>query len=102
MSEHVTFQLIVKERRNKARHVKDLTHNMLWNLLVGTLLIVHVCYIPLTTNDDYSCYRNLATFYQLAQSVLKTGSALAERVGKGGGWVVPLWLTVHGGCCSWL
>ena len=38
---------------------------------------------PLTTNDDYSRHRNSATCYQLAQSVLKIGSALAERVGQG-------------------
>ena len=38
---------------------------------------------PLTTNDDYSRHRNSAACYQLAQSVLKIGSALAERVGKG-------------------
>ena len=31
-------------------------------------------------NDDYS---HLAACYQLAQSVLKVGSALAERVGQG-------------------
>ena len=37
---------------------------------------------PLTTNDDYS-HQNLAACYQLAQSVLKIGSALAERVGRG-------------------
>ena len=39
---------------------------------------------PLTTNDDYSRHRNSAACYQLAQSVLKIGSALAERVGQGG------------------
>ena len=38
---------------------------------------------PLTTNDDYSRHQNSATCYQLAQSVLKIGSALAERVGQG-------------------
>ena len=38
---------------------------------------------PLTTNDDYSRHRNSATCYQLAQSVLKIGSELAERVGQG-------------------
>ena len=38
---------------------------------------------PLTTNDDYSRHRNLAACYQLAQSVLKIGSALVERVGQG-------------------
>ena len=35
----------------------------------------------LTTNDNYSRYRNSAACYQLAQSILKIGSALAERVG---------------------
>ena len=38
---------------------------------------------PLTMNDDYSCHRNSAACYQLAQSILKIGSALAERVGQG-------------------
>ena len=38
---------------------------------------------PLTTNDDYSRRRNSAACYQLAQSVLKIGSAVAERVGQG-------------------
>ena len=37
----------------------------------------------LTTNDDYSRHRNSAACYQLVQSVLKIGSALAERVGQG-------------------
>ena len=37
----------------------------------------------LTTNDDYSRHRNSVTCYQLAQSVLKIGSALAKRVGQG-------------------
>ena len=37
---------------------------------------------PSITNDDYSCHRNSAACYQLAQSVLKIGSALAERVGQ--------------------
>ena len=37
----------------------------------------------LTTNDDYSRHRNSAACYQLAQSVLKIGSVLAERVGQG-------------------
>ena len=54
----------------------------------------------LTTNNNYSHLRNsVASLYQLAQSVLKIGSALAVR----GRWVgALLWLTVHGGCCSWL
>ena len=40
--------------------------------------------------------------YQLAQSVLKIGSALAERVGQGevGGCHPPG--AVYGGSCSWL
>ena len=38
---------------------------------------------PLTTSDEYSRHRNSAACYQLAQSVLKIGSALAERVGQG-------------------
>ena len=57
---------------------------------------------PLTTNDNYSCHRNLAACYQLVQSVLKIGSVLAERVGQGEWVSALLWLTVHGGCCSWL
>ena len=38
---------------------------------------------PLTTNEDYSCHRNSAVCYHLLQSLLKIGSALAERVGQG-------------------
>ena len=38
---------------------------------------------PLIMNDDYSHHRNLATCYQLAQSVLTIGSVPAERVGQG-------------------
>ena len=34
-------------------------------------------------NDDYRDHRNSAACYQLAQSVLKIGSVLAERVGQG-------------------
>ena len=57
---------------------------------------------PLTTNDDYSRHQNSAACYQLAQSVLKIGSALAERVGQGEVGGCTALLTVHGGCCSWL
>ena len=57
---------------------------------------------PLTMNDDCSCHRNLAACYQLAQFILKIGSALAERVGQGEWVSTLLWLTVHSGCCSWL
>ena len=38
---------------------------------------------PLTTDDVYTHHGNLATCYQLAQSVFKIGSMLAERVGEG-------------------
>ena len=38
---------------------------------------------PLTTDDTFWDCQTLATCYQLAQSVLKIGSALAERVGWG-------------------
>ena len=37
---------------------------------------------PLTTNDDNSHHRNSVACYQLAQSTLKVGSALAERMGR--------------------
>ena len=37
----------------------------------------------LTTNDDYSRHKNSDASHQLAQSVLKIGSALTERVGQG-------------------
>ena len=38
------------------------------------------------------CHRNMAACYQLAQSVLKIGSVLAERVGQGevGGYTTAL------------
>ena len=49
------------------------------NILVRCVLHIN----PLTTNDEYSRHRNSAACYQLAQSVLKIGSALAERVGQG-------------------
>ena len=38
---------------------------------------------PLTTDDAFWHHQFLAACYQLAQSVLKIGSALAERVGQG-------------------
>ena len=36
---------------------------------------------PLTTDDTFWCRQILVACYQLVQSVLKIGSALAERVG---------------------
>ena len=38
---------------------------------------------PLTTDDAVWCHQILAACYQLAQSVLKIGSVLAERVRQG-------------------
>ena len=38
---------------------------------------------PSTTDDAFWCRLTSATCYQLAQSVLKIGSGLAERVGQG-------------------
>ena len=37
----------------------------------------------LTAIDAYTRHQNSAACYQLAQSILKIGSALAERVGQG-------------------
>ena len=53
--------------------------------IIVLLFLGHFCspINPLTMNDDYSRHRNSAAYYQLAQSVLKIGSALAERVGQG-------------------
>ena len=71
--------------------------NIIKWLLLGLFFPINL----LTTNDDYSRHRNLAACYQLAQSVLKIRSALAEKVGQGEVGA-PLWVTVHGSCCSWL
>ena len=56
--------------------VKDYNRS---NLRTGLLKYIN----HLTTNDDYGCHQNSAACYQLAQSVLKIGSVLAERVGRG-------------------
>ena len=53
---------------------------------------------PLTSDDAFWRRQILATCYQLAQSFVKIGSALAERVGLGVG--PPLCLTVHGGVAA--
>ena len=50
----------------------------LWNTLPNTITCAPSPSIPLTTNDNYSRHRNSAACYQLAQSVLKIGSALVE------------------------
>ena len=88
-------------------------------------------YLTLSITNDIYSHQNSAACYELAQSVLKIGFALAERVGREevGGchpegdsawWLLhlavrkawsamdglTLWVTVHGahddgGCCSW-
>ena len=75
-------------------HIKYhiLAHNLLFAMYIN----------PLPTNDTFWRRQILAACYQLAQSVLKIGSALAEKVGQGR-WVgPPFCLTVHGGGCSCL
>ena len=58
-----------------------------WKQLSSSFLVFN----PLTTNDDYIRHRNSAACYQLAQSVLKIGSAVAERVGQEEvGWCTAL------------
>ena len=57
---------------------------------------------PLTTDDAFWRCQILAACYQLAQSVLKVGSVLAERV-RQGRWVgTLLCLTAHDVSCSFL
>ena len=36
---------------------------------------------PLTADDECTCHETLAACYQLAQSILKIGFALAKKVG---------------------
>ena len=55
----------------------------MWYQLKTPQLSTHSYFNPLTTNDDYSHHRNSTACYQLAQSILKIGSVLAERVGQG-------------------
>ena len=43
----------------------------------------HLWLNPFTTDDAFCCHQIMAACYQLAQSVLKIGSELAERVGQG-------------------
>ena len=53
--------------------------------IIKWLLYVQFCPLinPLTTDDTFWRRQILAACYQLAQFVLKVGSALAERVGEG-------------------
>ena len=59
-------------------HIQITTENSLsiYTSVVGLMLLN-----PLTTNDDKSCHPTLACMLLLVQSILKIGSALAERVG---------------------
>ena len=45
--------------------------------------LLYGLFCSLTTDDAFWCRLTLATCYQFAQSVLRIGSALAERVGQG-------------------
>jgi len=57
---------------------------------------------PLTTDDECSRHATLAGCYQLAQSVLKIGFALAKKVGWGR-WVgFSAGYRAHGNCLGWL
>ena len=63
--------------------------------------LIHRSFVwSLPFDDAFWCCLTLAACYQLAQSALKIGSALAERVeqGKVGG-CTPLGDS-NGGCCS--
>ena len=53
------------------------------------LVSILFCVNPLTTDDECTCHATLAASYQLAQSVLKIGFALASKKGGigGVGWV---------------
>ena len=79
-------------------HWRHITNHCCWWGLRGQFCDVN----PLTTNEDYRRHWNLDTCYQLVQSVLKIGCALAERVGQGEEVGDTQQVTVHGGCCSWL
>ena len=56
---------------------------------------------PLTTDDTF-WHHKIFSLSELAQSILKIGSVLAERVGQGKVMGALLWLTVHGYSCSYL
>ena len=53
---------------------------MAFNLLRASSCVVTPN--PLTTDDAFWCRQILTASYQLAQSILKIGSVLAERVGQ--------------------
>ena len=59
-------------------HIQITTENSLstYTSVVGLMLLN-----PLTTNDDKSRHPTLACMLLMVQSILKIGSALAERVG---------------------
>ena len=53
---------------------------------------------PLTTDDECTRHETSAAYYQLAQSVLKIGFALA----KGGIGGFSVGCRAHGSCLGWL
>ena len=58
---------------------------------------------PLTTDDKCIHHPTLATCYQLAQSVLKVGFALAKKVWDRRRWAgLGIKYYAHGGCLGWL
>ena len=63
-------------------------------------MLSHLSVDPLTTDDTFWHRLTLAAAacYQLVQSVLKVGFALAKRWDGGGGWTC----CAHGGCLGWL
>ena len=66
-------------------------HGIVLHVLCIVLSVSILFINPLTTNDAFWRHQILAACYQLAQSILKIGSALAERVGQGEvGWCTAL------------
>ena len=66
------------------------------------LCVINNPFNPLPTDDTFWCHQILATCYQLAQSVLKIGSAVAERVGQGevgGSTALPDCMVVVAAAC---
>ena len=57
---------------------------------------------PLTTDDECTRHASLAACYQLAQSVLKIGFALAKRWDRGRWPGFSTWCRACGSCLGWL
>ena len=63
--------------------MKESDHVVLNSDHSSIYVITRESFNPLTTNDAFWHQLTLAACYQLAQSILKIGSVLAERVGQG-------------------